>query len=152
MMAVSIKSVDIEKEVETARKEGYKAGLEEAWDIAKKLVLNPKDGGYTAGKVDSIYGSHWYDVFDKMSIHEVKEKIAAYEDEQDKPKLGDVVEIYSGSGERYPTGIFIEEEEKYYVVLLKTLHHTQAFSKINFRLKKTGKHFDIQSMLDKIKE
>ena len=151
MMSVSIKAVDIEKEKEAAREEGYKQGLEEAWEIARKIVLQDCDGGYGMTTLIKIFGNEWVsDILKGAYIHEVKEKIAAYEAEQSKPKLGDVVKIYGGSGEFYHTGIFIEEEEQDYIVLSKVLHHIQAFSKINFRLEKTGKHFDIQSMLDEI--
>ena len=132
----------------------YKQGLEDAWKIASKIVLHESDGGYGVSTLLSIFGNEWVsDIFNNTSIHEVIKKIEAWEkkqEEQAKPKLGDVVKIYGGSGEFYHTGIFIEEEEKDYVILSKALHHTQSFSKINFRLEKTGKHFDIQNMLDEI--
>lgn len=146
---VSIKTVDIEKEKAKARDEGYKAGLEEAWGIARKLGLNPKDGGYNAGEVDSIFGSRWYDVLLEMSIHEVKEKIAAYEADQAKPKLGDVVNI-DDVGEF----LFLGEGSEHYYVLDPSdndgIPHQFVIKHTANSIRKTGKHFNIQSMLDEI--
>lgn len=158
-MAVSIKTVDIEKEKEAARDEGYKAGLEEAWEIARKITLYHEDGGYSCDELKDICGDDDpYKAYKNMSIHEVKEKIAAYEAEQAKPKLGDVVtlkclEFYSDYD---TTGIYISESAQYFNLLIKT----DAFGADTIRIgknivesiEKTGKHFDIQSMLDELKE
>lgn len=152
MMAVSIETVDIEKEKAKARDEGYKAGLEEAWEIVRKITLYHEDGGLDGEALRKIFGESYYTAITplaKFSIHEVKEKFEAYEAEQAKPKLGDVVEI-GDIGEF----LFLGEGREHYYVLDPTdndgipqqfvIKHTAN------SIRKTGKHFDIQSMLDEI--
>ena len=143
----------IEGKIGSAREEGYKAGLEEAWEIATKVGLESLDGGYTRKELRSIFGNDsWINIFKNLSIHEVKEKIAAYEAEQAKPKLGDVVKCESLISNAMFVGFLINENEKSYNILLNDNIglHDQELYKDCWTIEKTGKHFDIQSMLDEI--
>lgn len=129
----------------------YKKGLEEAWEITRKLALNPRDGGYNVGEVDSIFGSRWYDVLLEMSIHEVKEKIAAYEAEQAKPKLGDIVKfVHKSNGITTYTGIYSGSDDDFHWLLIPDHKTPSKFPSCVWTIEKTGKYFDIQSMLDEI--
>lgn len=126
----------------------YKHGLEDAWEIARKVLLGPSNGGYTPREHVEIFKMSYIDVMRDLTIHEVKEKIAAYEAEQAKPKLGDVVEI-DDRGEF----LFLGEGREYYYALDPSdndgIPH-QFVKKYVEKIEKTGKHFDIQSMLDEI--
>lgn len=151
MMVVSIKTVDVEKEKEAAREEGYKQGLEEAWEIARRIELCLPTCGYTHSQLMAIFNSPSpNEILEKFSIHEVKEKIAAYEAEQSKPKLGDVVIFKNGIlAGPLPIGIYFGEDSSDYIVLNKCMSKVK-YGKSSWTIEKTGKHFDIQSMLDEI--
>lgn len=137
-----------EKESMGNKEKTYKQGLEEAWEIARNVLLGPSNGGYTPREHVEIFKMSYIDVMRDLSIHEVKEKIAAYEAEQAKPKLGDVVKI-DNKGEF----LFLGEGREYYYVLDPSdndgIPH-QFVKKYVEKMEKTGKHFDIQSMLDEI--
>ena len=148
-MAVSIKTVDVEKEKEAAREEGYKQGLEEAWEIARKIELCLLTCGYTHSQLMAIFNSpSLNEILEKLTIHDVKEKIAAYEAEQAKPKLGDVVNIddvglFLFLGENYTHYFALDPDDK-------DNEPHKFVKKYVEKIEKTGKHFDIQSMLDEI--
>lgn len=140
----------IECKIESAREEGYKAGLEEAWEIARKIELCLLTCGYTYSQLMAIFNSPSpNEILEKLTIHEVKEKIAAYEAEQAKPKLGDVVNI-DDRGEF----LFLGEGSEHYYVLDPDdndgIPHQFVKKHTANSIRKTGKHFDIQSMLDEI--
>lgn len=154
-MAVSIKTVDVEKEKEAAREEGYKQGLEDAWEIARKMdISSVQEGGYSLSDIVTIFGKFYSisEVIKKFSIHEVREKIEAYEAEKTKPKLGDVVKCTSKNDDTVRIGILAYENEAAFGILFRGLNgfYTSNNLKNVCTIKKTGKHFDIQSMLDEI--
>lgn len=143
-----VKSENVEEE----KKIAYKQGLEDAWEIARKVALNHDDGGYMHDEVKSIFGERWYEVFKDLSIHEVKEKIEAYEAEQNKPKLGDVVIIKPVDDEcRSFDGIYLGTNiDGHYILENDGGLPTFLLNRDAWTIEKTGKHFDIQSMLDEI--
>ena len=63
----------------------YKNGLEdgrmEAWECAKKLILNKKDGGLSTDEIKDIFAADAedYTVFKNLSASEAIEKIKKYE-------------------------------------------------------------------------
>lgn len=135
----------------------YEQGLEEAWEIARKIIGDTKhQDEYSSIDLDRIFGtnrrSRDHLINDFPSIHEVKEKIAAYEAEQAKPKLGDVVKCGSLISNATLIGILSNENERTYSVILKGKSGVtyQDLYKDCWTIEKTGKHFDIQSMLDEI--
>ena len=137
-----------EKRMETKT---YEQGLEEAWEIASKIAARGvSEGGYSISDVDEIFGKDrpsFTDILRTINIHEVKAKIDAWEAEKNKPKLGDVVEIDD-------IGKFLflgESKYRYHVLDLNDDGVPHMFEKSFVRkIKKTGKHFDIQWMLDEI--
>lgn len=152
------KEMMVEKEKEAAREEGYKAGLEEAWGIARKLMLPASNGGINYSELNAIFGEDrgsTSTILEKFSIHAVKEKIAAYEAEQAeqaKPKLGDVVKCIRCGDDFQETGIIIIDGANTYTLLCQhdVKNYTVVLHKRDFVFEKTGKHFDIQSILDEI--
>ncbi|MBR5780415.1 MAG: hypothetical protein IKY27_00330 [Bacteroidales bacterium] len=124
----------------------YEQGLEEAWEIARKIATI-SEGHFKPW--DIFDGIHTYrDVFIKYpSIHEVKAKIEAWEAEKAKPKFGDVVELTSLSTGQMYKGIYVEENSLEYVVLDAYL--SKVFPKKSAcTIKKTDRHIDIQSLLE----
>ena len=128
----------------------YEQGLEEAWEIARKIVTNC-EGSFSGFDLCEIFdtGNGCQEIMNKHpSIHEVKAKIDAWEAEKNKLKLGDVVAI-NDIGEFLFLG---ESKYRYHVLDPFDDGVPHMFEKSFVRkIEKTGKHFDIQSMLDDIK-
>lgn len=129
----------------------YEQGLEEAWEIARKIAISDELGGFNKDELKKIFGEEIvipaYLMINYPDIHEVKAKIDAWEAEQAKPKLGDVVEIIGLITHQTYTGIYIEENALEYIVLDNSL--SKCFlKKDGCTIKKTGKHIDIQSLLE----
>lgn len=130
----------------------YEQGLEEAWKIARDIVgYSKKSDTYYSLDLDRIFGDNrrtrGYLLEDNPSIHEVKAKIDAWEAEKNKPKLGDVV-VIDDIGEF----LFLGESEYCYHVLDPNDDGVPRMFDKSYvcKIKKTGKHFDIQGMLDEI--
>ena len=151
---------EIEEKVhmkEEKKEKTYEQGLEEAWEIARKVsntsyIKNSLD----SDDLDEIFGfCNPLTIIKNFSVQDVKEKIAAYEAEQAKPQLGDVVKIRDVANfmaYRPYEGIYLHEDEDGYAVLLRfgTRTHIQHLNAVTTKLEKTGRHFDIASMLDEI--
>lgn len=124
----------------------YEQGLEDAWEIFKLLDDANRD------EWDEIFGKDRDNIailLHTMSIHEIKSKVDAWNATKNKPKLGDVVEI-DDIGEF----LFLGEGRKTYYVLDPSDNDgiPHEFVKRHTRkIKKTGKKFDIQWMLDEIR-
>ena len=90
----------------------YKQGLTDAYDLIKRLyfdeilpanleVLFPIPNG----SLSSIYN-----ILTHYSIHEIKEKIERWDEELNKPKLGDVVKInFKPEYDTEEVGVYIYE-------------------------------------------
>ncbi len=156
MMAISIKTVDVEKEKEAAREEGYEAGLEEAYDLIKRLYYdnNLPENLFDLFPIPGYSLSGIPNILKYYSIHEVKEKIAAYEAEQTKPKLGDVIKCKSTVYDTSYIGIVISKDSDSYSLLCIDSKRTCIFTLKNeyWTIEKTGKNFDIQSILDALEQ
>ena len=140
----------------TNNKKTYEQGLEEAWDIARKIaVLEAYEGGYSISDVNEIFGKNipeYDDILRNMSIHDVKAKVDAWEAEKTKPKLGDVVEVINLNSGWSTAGIYYSTDDTHFWILIPGKKIPQILLKENWKLKKIGKHFDIQGMFDEIKE
>lgn len=71
--------------------EAYNRGLNDAWNLAKKIVLPEDKGGYTADELEDIFGKS---AFTTLTAQEALAKVKAYGEECNEIKVGD--EIQSG--------------------------------------------------------
>lgn len=126
----------------------YEQGLEEAWEIARKIVFCKNDGGYSNADAYEIFGTSMLDNVLKNSIHEAKDKINAWEAEKNKPKMGDVVKCRTWSTQFI--GIYYGKDMTYHWILVPGDIVPKRIEE-DWIIEKTGKHFDIQGMLDEIK-
>lgn len=136
----------------------YKDGLEEAWEIARKILKHPKDNGYTLKELDEIFSGECdclsgTNIISSYSIHEIKEKIEKWKAEKAKPKHGDVVFLNHKYMPTSVKGIFLYDDiyEKQYWLLSPEYDCPQIYDKDSWTLEKTGKHFDIKEVLESIK-
>ena len=84
-------------DTEEAENKAYERGLNEAWEVARKLV-HPRLGGYTEEQKQRIFGTYVSSdsILHNFTAPEVIAKIKAYEDKQKQDaefKVGD--EVYS---------------------------------------------------------
>lgn len=64
--------------------DGYDKGLNDAWELAKKLELNEVDGGFSNDKIAKTFGCTVYSVFEIFTPQEAIAKLKAYEEAQEK--------------------------------------------------------------------
>lgn len=73
--------------------EDYNKGLNDAWELAKKIVLPRRDGGYSWQKFERIFDYRDYDsVLKAFTPQEALAKVKEYE-ERDEIKVRDVVKL-----------------------------------------------------------
>ena len=122
----------------------YQRGLEDAWEAARKVALNSNDGGLSIEKLDEIFDRYTLQqVLKEYTAKQAIAKLKVYEEKQkadEEIKVGDEVEVLN-SGNKY---------------LIAWISGTSicgfAHDGVNCRLqpsdvRKTGRHFDIASIL-----
>ena len=131
----------IENEIE----EAYNKGLNDAWELAKKIVLPDKDGGMKISEIKNVFKINHVDVNDilrNFTPQEALAKLEAYEKEQAEIKVGDVVEV---NGCKFLVTTVAND----HINLIDSKGITTSTTST---CKKTGKHIDIQPILEQIRE
>ena len=126
--------------IEQARVEGQN----EAWELARKIICQPKNGGFNRSEITEIFGYGYIsDVFEKYTYPEAAAKVAEWERAKEEIKVGDVV----------------SHEEKYGVVISEGTICFRGFTDdgtpfewYKERCTKTGRHIDVDSLLKQIGE
>jgi hypothetical protein len=73
----------------------YKQGLNDAWECAKKIMLDVEDGGMSADDIIHIFDDSPYSTFKKVSASEAIEKINKFEETKDVDDWADWHDIPS---------------------------------------------------------
>ena len=75
--------------IEQARAEGEQV----AWELARKIVRQPINGGYKQSEFEEIFGCGYIsDIFEKYTYSEAAAKVEAWEKAKEEIKVGDEVE------------------------------------------------------------
>ena len=131
----------------------YKKGLEDAWEVARRIVACPEQGGLDMSEIKEVFGFNVLDVGDLFATIMAEEAIAklkAYDEEQDSIKVGDEV-VVNGL-----TGVVMRLDEKgnvdrYFTSDGKTFGNISGFQ--NNEVRKTGRHFDeVEKLLERMRE
>ena len=119
----------------------YDRGLNDAWELAKKLYE------MLCVDLEKIFDGHerLEDIFDNFTPQEALAKLKEYEDS--KIEVGDVVDVANGTL-AVITYANSDIDNYSFVDFTGTTRNDYKFS----MLKKTGKHIDIQQILDSIGE
>ena len=125
--------------------EAYNKGLNDAWELARKIVLPMDEGGYTADELRNIFSKNTYmAAMRDFTPQEALAKVKAYEDERNEIKVGDVVKLKSVYAEG--EGIVTKITETNICLLYKNgncnNNKCSSNSSIDRYFEKTGKHFD----------
>ena len=124
--------------------EAYQAGLNDAWEAAKK-IMNMSDPPYW-----DVFGEYKNELFKKFSVSEAIAKLKAYDDEHsDRIEVGDEVEwdgdcfivtkIFQPRNMKEQCDGIDDDGSVYHDILMEDIT-------------KTGKHYDIQSILEAMRE
>ena len=130
--------------ISVGQAEAYNKGLNEAWELAKKLWLPSNHGGLTHTEVIKIFKCDYYMVAENYTPQEALAKLEAYEKEQNEIKVGDVVT--NGYVTMLVTGI---GKATGFIYMIGSRGEILTKQKPE-NWKKTGKHIDIQSVLQQI--
>lgn len=114
--------------------ESYNKGLNDAWELVKKIVKSPHEGGYKANELADIFGISDKPVLDAYTPQEALAKVRAYEEKHDEIKAGDVVKDSVGEA----LVLRIDDNRMYLLCRDRSCGEYNLSS----RYKKTGKHFD----------
>ena len=131
--------------------EAYQRGLDDAWETAKKLSWTEKHGGY-GECLDKVFDRT--DTFDFLdySPNAAIEKLKAYEDKHsDRIEVGDEVTFLPNDRRGIVTACHVPdvyaENDKYAVFCGTTVEYV-----LRQHITKTGKHYDIQSILEAMRK
>ena len=114
----------------------YNKGLNDAWDLAKKIVLLVRDGGYSGEELTRIFGDGSYGAILKaFTPQEALAKVKSYE-ERNKFRVGDVIKLKGTTHEAILTRV----TETNICRLFKDGSCDSLSAKEDFE--KTGEHFD----------
>ena len=141
-------SLDVKQRVEGA----YQRGLEDAWEAARKIIVDTAHGGIALCTLGEIFGAQSYTyIMCENTAQEAIDKIKAYEDgkHSDRIEVGDEViwttdNITLIATSTYKVGSInwcdgVAKDGKVYSTLIE-----------NDR--KTGKHYDIASILEAMRQ
>lgn len=119
-----------------AIEKAYNRGLNDAWELAKKIVLPDHLGGYTVDELEDIFGKKTFtSLMNTFSPQEALAKVKAYE-EQNEIRVGDVVEFKDGYIESIVTKVDGH--------IIYRLFRDGGFNNVTKKedLIKTGRHYD----------
>lgn len=113
---------------------------EEAWKLAKKLFAD-----FSESQLNEIFGEWWnFSKLMELSPYEAKAKIEEWESK--RIRVGDVCKVFENSC----VITQVDENEKQYVVIWDDGDTDKISFDATLKLTKTGKHIDIQAVLDQI--
>ena len=124
--------------------DAYQKGLDDAWECARELYLN--------GACKDWFGEYFNAFIKNHTAQEAIEKLKAHK-QDDKIEVGDIVERYLDN-KLDSTGIYLgdaDEKGDYWNCLFWTGASYITLGYPKYQFKKTGRHFDIASILEEMK-
>ena len=122
---------------------GRLAGQNEAWELARKIAVIPKDGGYGGSKLIEIFNTALNNEIFNLTYPEAAAKVAEWEKAKEEIKVGDVVSreglygVVKSVSDDWLNGITASGI---------------SFQWLKRKCTKTGRHIDIDSFLKQIGE
>ena len=137
------------KELKEEYNQTFNQGAEEAWELTRKIICPPINGGFNRSEITEIFGYGYIsDIFEKYKYTEAAAKVAEWKKTKAKilVKTGDVLEyIYDSNVKCIVTNLY--PSNMAYLVFedgTAGIHELDDF-------KKTGRHMDIDSFLKQIR-
>ena len=127
--------------------EAYQRGLEDAWNVARKIAVETDDGGVSIEALYKMFGTESMCMIMKNNtVHDATDKLKAYEDKNsDRIEVGDEVTHKSDSVVWKAVCIRIDGDRQH----MNLMGYTGAVGYYPVDdFTKTGKHYDIASILE----
>ena len=135
---------DFEKSKRVNLNMGRLAGQNEAWELARKIVLKNGYSGYDLHEIFNCCGSH--QALENCTYPEAAAKVSKWEKAKEEIKVGDILEdIYDSNVKCTVTNLY--PNNRAYLVFDDG---TAGMHELD-NLKKTGRHIDINSFLKQIR-
>ena len=131
----------------------YQRGLDDAWEAARKIVCDEELDWNTLLHI--FNRSNFEGIFGDFSPSEAIAKLKAYEEKQkadDEIKVGDEVEISQSDANGIWVVIKVEKHDGYEAYCAINKDGDIYFEEEQDRVTKTGRHFDIESILEDMRE
>ena len=126
------------------RQAEYQRGLDDAWECARELYLN--------GVCKDLFGEYFHTFIKNHTAQEAIAKLKAYEEKQnDKIEVGDEVAFHHDDG-RPDTVVVVTYIGQDGFIDGMDGRGTQYAHKNPTKWTKTGRHFDIESILEEMKK
>ena len=127
---------------------GYEAGLNDAWECAKKIVLDTGDGGLGACGRNEAFGlGDWaYPIMHTHTVSEAIEKLREYEAKKDEIKVGDEVRLKDLG----LIGVVTRLADLEQAACIMFDDGSATWKSVN-GAKKTGRHFPIEDILEQMR-
>ena len=131
--------------VQGVDKFSYNKGAEDAWGLAQRIMEEPCNGGLTAENMHSIFGHFSCEyAIRRHSYAEAAAKVEAWEKEKSEIRVGDVVKLICNGR----CGVVTKFTESFYYGFTSD---STPFQWLKIDCTKTGRHIDIEAVLDQIK-
>lgn len=132
----------------------YEQGLNDGWELAKKIYAAPSDGGYTLEQLTQIFReSSMSAIARTYTASDAIAKIKAYEEKKKADaelRVGDEIEI-SGASADVPRMV-VTQIDNQYVSTVDAKGDTRCICKNTNTFVKTGRHFpQVEEMLKQMK-
>ena len=126
---------------------GRLAGQNEAWELARKIAVIPKDGGYGGSKLIEIFNTALNNEIFNLTYLEAAEKVAEWEKAKGKICVGDVVRFKENNSVEFCVTDILDDSFLYGINA-----EGDVYSDRDIKLfEKTGRHIDIDSFLKQIR-
>lgn len=128
--------------------QAFNQGADKAWELARKIVRQPINGGYKRSEFEEIFGCGYIsDIFEKYTYPEAAAKLAEWEKAKEEIKVGDIVKIREGNNNDLCV-LCMSTDKKYY-------NAVDGYGAVYYLLTKemiakTGRHIDIDGFLKQI--
>ena len=130
--------------------QAFNQGAEAAWELARKITVIPKDGGYGGGKLIEIFNTALNNEIFNLTYPEAAAKVAEWEKAKEEVKVGDVYRSRVGN---YFVIYDIDHEKGIAKILWSDLSNSaRELDDIKKYYIKTGRHIDIDGFLKQIGE
>ena len=138
---------DYEEKVNDMCDTARAGGQDEAWELARKIILPPSKGGMSSDDYTAIFGSCISEsyVMKNYTYSEASAKVAEWEEGKDEIKVGDIVK----HNETEYTGIVTRVSERMdKITIIFKDGSSESYDSSMFH--KTGRHIDIDGFLHQI--
>lgn len=141
-----LKEEQIDKYAYKGASKTYEDGLDDAWELAGKIMLSKAEGGYTTSEINRFFNTlNEFDVLRNFTYQQALAKIEAYEKSQ-QIQVGDVV---YADDEPDSFGVVTWVNEGMIYVMWDDGSSGMESDISDYH--KTGRHIDIQHILEQIR-